>query len=663
MFTIIISEKGGAERREAFDRNEINVGRVQGNDLMLPKGNVSKHHARLLYRDGRFIVTDLKSTNGTYVNGRKISQATIVREGDKIYIGDFVLRLETGQAVAAADEGGNDGVAQALAGREGPTRDPGASGGHTPLNQMLPDLGPPEAPRGGKMPPRPMLATAASFPAPPRPSTQRLPDAQAVSHFPLERDPDSESAPELQGAPVPRVPGPPRLPHQEARPRIRTAVLGAEAVGSQRAGSAPGVSRSAPQPTAEQVANRRALSALVARVAQTVDLTALAASPVVSESLVQQIDFAVRQQANALQNEVDAPDGVDWGRLAGDASRELVGLGPIDPLLEDPSVDEIHVTRSDGVLVVRAGQTSLADGCFTSEDALGRIVTRLVHQSGDPPPLGDAIFERRLARGERLTVLGPPVANGWTFTIRKPRRVEASLDDQVRTGAMSRSMEIFLDACVAARANLLVVGSHPGVVSSMVAALAAAANSGERIAVLTESDDIAVAHAYVMPFAVGDASSGSDIVRAAARLAPDRLIVLSLAGAVAAATLEAIGEGAEGVVAGLCAPSLRHALARLSSQVALARAGASMEWAREVVAESFDITVEVSRAIDGRLRLSRVAELAGADAVGIILRDLFVSSADATGEAGFVPTGAVPRLAQDFAARGIKLDGALFKRK
>src|SRR5271154_5990468 len=101
MFTIIISEKGGAERREAFDKNEINVGRVQGNDLMLPKGNVSKHHARLLFRDGRFIVTDLKSTNGTYVNGRKITQATIVREGDKIYVGDFVLRLETGQGLAA----------------------------------------------------------------------------------------------------------------------------------------------------------------------------------------------------------------------------------------------------------------------------------------------------------------------------------------------------------------------------------------------------------------------------------------------------------------------------------------------------------------------------------------------------------------------------------
>src|SRR5579862_3155571 len=144
MFTIVISEKGGAERRETFDKNEINVGRVQGNDLMLPKGNVSKHHARLLYRDGRFIVTDLKSTNGTYVNGRKISQATIVREGDKIYIGDFVLRLETGSQAAAVP-----GAADAT---YGPNDD---SQGRTParLNPLPRDLTP--------APPMAQLAPAA----------------------------------------------------------------------------------------------------------------------------------------------------------------------------------------------------------------------------------------------------------------------------------------------------------------------------------------------------------------------------------------------------------------------------------------------------------------------------------------------------------------------
>jgi len=105
MFAIIVHEKGGAERREMFDAAELSVGRVQGNELMLPKGNVSKRHARLLYRDGRFIVTDLNSTNGTYVNRRKITQATIVREGDRIYIGDFVLRIEmSGGELGSAEE-------------------------------------------------------------------------------------------------------------------------------------------------------------------------------------------------------------------------------------------------------------------------------------------------------------------------------------------------------------------------------------------------------------------------------------------------------------------------------------------------------------------------------------------------------------------------------
>src|SRR5512132_461191 len=126
MFSVIISEKGGAERREAFDRSEINVGRVQGNDLVLPKGNVSKRHARLLYRDGRFIVTDLKSTNGTYVNGRKIAQATIVREGDKIYIGDFVLRIETAAAgTAPPDSTAPPRAPEEMSGEPGPLPDRG----------------------------------------------------------------------------------------------------------------------------------------------------------------------------------------------------------------------------------------------------------------------------------------------------------------------------------------------------------------------------------------------------------------------------------------------------------------------------------------------------------------------------------------------------------
>lgn len=93
-FTLLISEKGGAERRQSFKGAEATIGRVPGNDIVLPKGNVSKRHARILFREGRLIVTDLNSTNGTFVNRRRITQATILREEDRLFIGDYVLRVE-----------------------------------------------------------------------------------------------------------------------------------------------------------------------------------------------------------------------------------------------------------------------------------------------------------------------------------------------------------------------------------------------------------------------------------------------------------------------------------------------------------------------------------------------------------------------------------------
>jgi len=106
MFSITVTEKGGEQRRLDFDKPEITIGRVQGNDVILPKGNVSKRHARIVLKDGKFIIVDLKSTNGTYVNGRKITSPLVVKETDKIYIGDFILGVEeSGGAGAQAGRG------------------------------------------------------------------------------------------------------------------------------------------------------------------------------------------------------------------------------------------------------------------------------------------------------------------------------------------------------------------------------------------------------------------------------------------------------------------------------------------------------------------------------------------------------------------------------
>src|SRR5579864_1291416 len=123
MFTIIIQEKGGEQRRMVFNKPEVTIGRVQGNDIVLPKGNVSKRHARIVLKDGKFIIVDLKSTNGTYVNGRKITSPLVVKDSDKIYIGDFIVGVD--EAAASEGDGGSDVSTAAPAERPAPGPEPG----------------------------------------------------------------------------------------------------------------------------------------------------------------------------------------------------------------------------------------------------------------------------------------------------------------------------------------------------------------------------------------------------------------------------------------------------------------------------------------------------------------------------------------------------------
>src|SRR5215217_2460241 len=101
MVTLLLTEKGGETKQLNFEKDEVTVGRVQGNDIVLPKGNVSKRHCRIMLQGGRFSVEDLKSTNGTYINGRKIGETTSVVGTDKIYVGDFVIKIENAGVEAA----------------------------------------------------------------------------------------------------------------------------------------------------------------------------------------------------------------------------------------------------------------------------------------------------------------------------------------------------------------------------------------------------------------------------------------------------------------------------------------------------------------------------------------------------------------------------------
>jgi len=179
MFTVIVQEKGGKTQRLQFNKSEITVGRVQGNDIVLPKGNVSKRHSKIVFKEGKFIVVDLKSTNGTYVNGHKIASPQVIKSTDKVFIGDFVLEIEEG---ANADAGVGGGAPPPMPGGPGavPPRPmpPGAGpGGPGPAPGMqrgpMPPNPPGVPPMPGARPPQPQgmgPGGLGAAPAPPRPA-------------------------------------------------------------------------------------------------------------------------------------------------------------------------------------------------------------------------------------------------------------------------------------------------------------------------------------------------------------------------------------------------------------------------------------------------------------------------------------------------------------
>jgi pilus assembly protein CpaF len=704
MFSVIISEKGGAERRETFDRTEINVGRVQGNDLMLPKGNVSKRHARLLYRDGRFIVTDLKSTNGTYVNGRKIAQATIVREGDKIYIGDFVLRIETAASGTAPPE---SAAPPGRAPQDMTAGDPGPQ----------PDRAPPSAEKG--------LHRSAPLPLINEKGEPSRTNQGVISHFPLENDPD-----ESGDAPGP-VPGPPRVPSprptvgpssqgsltapplpvapaapgaapardgrtivpgnattQLARPAPTAPPLPGQGPAANPLQGAPNAavhpsvvpipSRRAIPPvsdridrgqgdSAQAVARRKALGRLMERLAAKVDLAPLDSGAPPDAALARKLDQAVAEGVDAMRAAGELPPEIDAETLKADAHRELFTLGPLDRLLDEDEVSEIQVFRHDHVIAIHGRRRVISEVAFSSERAVDRVIRRLCAAAGQPLEQGATFVERTLPKGRRLFGVLPPASTS-TLILRKPRCPDVTLEDLVRNGTISRAMAGLLSQCVLGRGNLLVTGTRDAGTSWLLGALAAAAPPDDRFVVLQDEGELVLNQPQTLSIALGNTTvERARAVQAAARIRPERLVVSSFSGHVAAEVVDAIGGGMDGVLAAARAPTLRQAVTRLPADIAATRPGIAPETAREWLASSFDLAIEIALLRDGRHRVLRIAELA-IESGQIAIRDVFTFVVERTAAGGalegtFHPSGLVPDIVEDLQSRGLTVDtSASFRR-
>jgi pilus assembly protein CpaF len=606
-FSVVIHEKGGAERREQFETAELTVGRVQGNELMLPKGNVSKRHARLLYRDGRFIVTDLNSTNGTYVNRRRITQATIVREGDRIYVGDFVLRIEL-----PAGEG------DAASGSDGASR---------PELVSAPDEQSATGPSPG----------AANVAASMRPATED----------------DDE---------LTRIPGPART-LEPPRPPSSAAGSDPPRPGSFPANETTGTHHVGritqdDSPSYERNALASVLNAVVEAVVERIGASAFEV-PLASD-LGDRVEPVLRELVGKASGTKDAPMSLSPERLLELARDELLELGPIGDLMADASVSEIGVVRYDQVVAARAGRPVAVEPGFSSERSFGWALARLRF---DAAP-GGSESEFRLEGGARISVDLATTGKPAALLIRKVERLALTLDELVRRGVISRAIATFFRHCLVGRVNVLVVGGHDGSAEQLLSALVGSQGDARSVWV---GDGVVGQADVAVDFGLGSVAdarralavkSGIPGVRFAARLGTPE---------VTAAVTEMVASGVDGVLALRHASTIKRALMRLSAEIAAARPGLGIRAARELLAGAYDVVVEVARLRDERVRVLRVVELTGVAADEIELSDIFTFLPDRTAAGGavegtFNPSGNVPQVVEAMRARGENLDSSLFSR-
>ena len=639
MFSIIISEKGGAERREQYGQNEITIGRVKGNDLVLPKGNVSKRHARLIVRDGRYIVTDLKSTNGTYVNHRRITHATLVREGDRIYIGDFVLWLED----AATSHDGTES-----------SFEPESSGTGNSYRRQA--------------------RTAGSSPR--STSSGASPAGDQISHFPLEHDPD-DSAPPVDLPVAPRLPTGLRArpttssehmgntlevptadqPRGVSSSTVSVAAISEHQVSSRAASSHPTDTRLRQ--------HREALEQLISAVEQELGLDMLDATH--DDEARRAIAQAVDRAVTTIGDNDDLPADLDAATLRAAGLAELLELGALGPYLNDDQLLQARVIGTALDVKLRGRNDGLDQLGFGTDASVGRILARLCQRLNLDPPNSDGYLDTTLENGKRLFAMTPQHTGGAHLIVLEGRGEQReNLEALVRSGTISRGMASLLRHCVRARANILVVGSRSEGKIDISSALASANRSGCTLWLHDEGHTGWTPADVTTVKLAGSAAERSRAITSACRIGPELIMVPPLGGADTLALLDAVTHGAAGIVLRINGVTARKALDRVATDMAAHRSALDQLVARQWLASSFDIAVEVTRLHDGRLRVVRIAELRSRSH-GTTFTDIFAFAYHrvATGgsvEGAFYATGTVPRIVEDFAARGLPLDVSIFRR-
>jgi pilus assembly protein CpaF len=360
-------------------------------------------------------------------------------------------------------------------------------------------------------------------------------------------------------------------------------------------------------------------------------------------------------------------------RLAQEVLDEVFGLGPLEPLLADPTISDILVNGHKHVYIERKGILEQTGIQFRDDTHLMTIIDRIVSAIGRRVDESSPMVDARLADGSRVNAIIPPLAvDGPCLSIRRFGRDPLRADDLIANKSLTPAMLELLRGCVKARLNILVSGGTGAGKTTFLNVLSSSISDRERIVTIEDAAELQLHQDHVVRLETRPANiegKGSiqqrQLVINSLRMRPDRIIVGEVRGEEALDMLQAMNTGHDGSLTTVHANTPRDALSRLETMVAMSKMNIPEKAIRRQIASALDVVVQVSRLSDGTRKIVTVAEITGMEGDIVTMQDIFVFQKRGIRENGevlgeFVPTGVRPKFAERLLVSGIQFPMSMF---
>jgi pilus assembly protein CpaF len=361
-------------------------------------------------------------------------------------------------------------------------------------------------------------------------------------------------------------------------------------------------------------------------------------------------------------------------RIALEIQHEVFGLGPLEPLLQDPAVCDILVNGPHRIFVERGGRLEKTVARFKDEAHLMKIIERITTAVGRRVDESTPMVDARLADGSRVNVIVPPLAiDGPTLSIRRFAVEPLQAEDLVQSGSLSAACVELLRAIVRCRLNVLISGGTGAGKTTLLDVLSGFIPESERIVTIEDSAELQLRQEHVVRLETRPANlegrgqiSQRELVINSLRMRPDRIIVGEVRGAEALDMLQAMNTGHDGSITTIHANSARDALTRIETMVSMTGLGIPTRAVRQQIASAIDVVIQLGRLTDGTRRLISLQEVTGMEGETVTMQEIFAFeqrgvAADGRIAGEIAPTGIRPRFAERLLRAGVRLPADLFE--